>query len=217
MNRLLALALLSLATSIAQAQNAGITTVSSSIDVRPGEHTGDAMTVSGSVKIGEHAVVGHAHTVSGSIDLARGVTAASLSTVSGSVHVGEEDRIAGSVSTVSGSLQIAPGADITGSLSNVSGEILVRAAHVGGQIKTVSGNIEIGPDSRVEGDVIVEPDDSWFHSSGRAPRIIIGPGSVVSGTLTFKRDVKLYVSDRAQVGTIVGATAERFSGARPPS
>ena len=44
---------------------------------------------------------------------------------------------------------------------------------------------------------------------------MIGPNAVVDGTLDFERDVDLYVSDSAKVGTIKGATANKFSGDRP--
>jgi hypothetical protein len=48
------------------------------------------------------------------------------------------------------------------------------------------------------------------------PRVVIGPGSVVTGTLRFERPVKLYVSERATIGNVVGATAVKFSGEHPP-
>lgn len=56
-----------------------------------------------------------------------------------------------------------------------------------------------------------------FHlGSDHVPRIVIGPGATVSGTLRFERPVKLYLSDSADVGTIVGTTPIRFSGNEPP-
>jgi hypothetical protein len=45
---------------------------------------------------------------------------------------------------------------------------------------------------------------------------VIGPGAAVKGTLRFKREVKLYVSDRATIGPVEGATAIKFTGDRPP-
>jgi len=47
-------------------------------------------------------------------------------------------------------------------------------------------------------------------------RVIVGPGSVVKGTLRFERPVELYVSDRATIGSVEGATPIKFSGDRPP-
>jgi hypothetical protein len=45
--------------------------------------------------------------------------------------------------------------------------------------------------------------------------VVIGPDAVVSGTLEFQRDVELYVSDKAKVGDVVGATPKMFSSERP--
>ena len=44
---------------------------------------------------------------------------------------------------------------------------------------------------------------------------MIGPGAVVKGTLKFKREVKLYVSDRATIGPVEGATVNKFTGEHP--
>jgi hypothetical protein len=38
----------------------------------------------------------------------------------------------------------------------------------------------------------------------------------VKGTLRFERPVELYVSDRATIGPVEGATPVKFSGDRPP-
>ena len=46
--------------------------------------------------------------------------------------------------------------------------------------------------------------------------MVIGPGSVVQGTLNFEREVELYVSDTATIGAVEGAKVVRFSGERPP-
>ena len=55
-----------------------------------------------------------------------------------------------------------------------------------------------------------------FVISMDAPRIVVGPGSRVGGTLNFERKVSLYVSDRATIGPVQGATAVKYSGERPP-
>lgn len=216
MNRSLALTLAVLACAGSAAQGEDLSRVLGSIDVQPGEHAGDVSTVNGSVRIGEHAVIGSASTVNGSIQVERNVTAVSLTTINGAVQLAGGDRIAGSIHTVNGSLDIEPGGDVAGNLTNVNGSILIRSAHVGGRIDTVTGDIDIGPASHIDGDVIVEPDTSWFHLYVRVPRIVIEPGSVVKGTLRFKRQVQLFVSDRAQIGPVVGATVQRFAGDQPP-
>jgi cytoskeletal protein CcmA (bactofilin family) len=101
-------------------------------------------------------------------------------------------------------------------LANVNGGIRVTAAHVGGDVETVTGGIEIGPDAHVDGGVIVHKEHSSDSETRSPPRIVIGPGSVVKGPLRFERPVELYVSDRATIGPVEGATPVRFSGDRPP-
>jgi len=140
-----------------------------------------------------------------------------ISKVMGSIDIGA-DQHTGDVSTVNGSIHIGENA-VVGAADTVNGAIRVAAAHVGGLIETVTGDIELGPNARVDGGVHVQKDTSWFHLwfwSDDTPRVVVGPGSVVGGTLSFERDVKLYVSDRATIGRVEGATAVRFSGERPP-
>jgi hypothetical protein len=117
---------------------------------------------------------------------------------------------------VNGSAQLAKGADIKGQLSNVNGKMTINAAHVGGGLKTVNGDIDIGPDSRIEGGIVVEkPNQSWNVGKRHIPRIVIGPGAVVEGTLRFEHEVELLVSDRAKIGAVEGAKAVTFSGNEP--
>jgi hypothetical protein len=215
-----ALALLALAFGVAGAARAGddsISTVMGSITVSAGEHRGDLATVNGSIRIGEGAAVGHAHTVNGSIALEPRATAAEVNTVNGSVHLTEGAQVSGPVHTVNGSMSLDKGANVAGALANVNGTIRVGAAHVGGDVETVTGSIEIGPDARVDGGVIVREDHTKEEMGSRGtPRVVIGPGSVVKGTLRFERTVALYVSDRATIGPVEGAAPIKFSGDHPP-
>ena len=82
---------------------------------------------------------------------------------------------------------------------------------------TTTGDIEIGANSRVEGGILVNDSGENRVSFGKPkiPRVVIGPGAVVKGALRFRREVKLYVSDRATIGTVEGATAIKFSGDHP--
>ena len=205
---------------VALAADTAISKVMGSIDIGADQHTGDVSTVNGSIHIGENAVVGEATTVNGSISVERHVTVAKLVTVNGSIHLNEAVRVAGTVQAVNGTLTVANGADVAGRLANVNGAIRVAAAHVGGLIDTVTGDIELGPNAHVDGGIHVEKDSGWFHFfwfwSDDTLRVVVGPGSVVGGTLSFERNVKLYVSDRATIGPVEGATAVRFSGDRPP-
>ncbi len=213
-----ALAALVLSTAgLARASDSdSISTVMGSITVTAGEHRGDLSAVNGSIHVGENAVVGRAHTVNGSVTLAARATAAEVKTVNGAVRLDDGAQVGGSVNTVNGALTLEKGAGVTGTLANVNGGIRVGAAHVGGDVETVTGGIEIGPDAHVDGGVIVRKEHSSDSQSRRPQRVVIGPGSVVKGTLRFERPVELYVSDRATTGAVEGATPVRFSGDRPP-
>jgi hypothetical protein len=125
-------------------------------------------------------------------------------------------QVSGNVHAVNGGLMLENGADVSGKLSNVNGAIRIAAAHVGGGIETATGTIELGPNAHVEGGIHVGKDNSALQpGSGTRARVVVGPGSVVAGALRFERPVKLYVSDRATIGPVEGATAIRFSGEQP--
>lgn len=203
------------ATPTLSASESTITQVLGSIEIGAGEHSGDLKTVNGSIRIGSDAVVERAHTVNGSITLDARASAEELKTVNGSVELGDAARVHGSVHTVNGRLTLAKGADVTGDLENVNGRIRVSGAHVAGSLDTVTGGIELNG-ARIDGGIRVRKDEGW-HSDSTAPRVIVGPGSVVAGTLRFERPVKLYVSDQAHIGPVEGATAIRFSGEAPPA
>lgn len=198
-----------------------------SVQVPAGQTVDRATTVNGSVQIGAHASVKHAETVNGHITLAQAATAGSVATVNGSARIGPGAHVLQGISLVNGRIDLDPGADVGGKVTNVNGSIQLSSAHVGGGIVTTNGNIEVGADSHVEGGILVNHQDSgWFSwlgfgssrgaKSAGMPRIVIGPHAVVKGELRFLRDVTLYVSDTASIGTVEGATPVKFSGERPP-
>jgi hypothetical protein len=89
---------------------------------------------------------------------------------------------------------------------------------VGGGLETVNGDISLRGTSRIEGGILVrKPEFSLFHWESSGPRIVIGPGATVAGSLRFEREVRLYVSDRATIGPVTGATPIRFAGESPSS
>jgi cytoskeletal protein CcmA (bactofilin family) len=140
-----------------------------------------------------------------------------LETVNGSITLDDGVKVANNVTTVNGKLILDKGADVGGRLENVNGTIRLTEAHVGKGIHTTSGDIEIGANSKVEGGIKVEREGMGFHfGKNSIPRIVIGPGAVVEGPLTFERKVNLYVSDSAKIGPVTGAEAVKFSGENPP-
>jgi hypothetical protein len=194
----------------------GSTKVNGSVHIPAGKAADDARTVNGSIHIDDNATVTSASTVNGSIRLGEHATATSAKTVNGAITLGAGSHVSESAGSVNGDLTLANGAEVAGHLANVNGKIGLSAAHVAGGIKTVNGNISIMGASRVEGGIMVDkPSGIMFNSDD--PVIVIGPGAVVQGDLRFERKVKLYVSDKATIGTVIGATPVSFSGDTPPN
>jgi len=208
--------------SVAVAAGPDIGQVNGSIVVTAGQSVGDVSTVNGSIHLDDKAIVADAHTVNGGITLGAASAAQSLTTVNGSISIGATSRVAGAVTTVNGAIALQHSADVSGRLINVNGSIHLDAAHVGGGIETVSGNIQIGAHSKVEGGILVRKSCSsgiwsWLPFNHCEPsRIVIGPDSIVQGTLRFEHEVKLYVSTRARIGPVEGAQAVVYSGDAPP-
>jgi DUF4097 and DUF4098 domain-containing protein YvlB len=218
MSRIIAASIALLLSCSALAADGGdISKVNGSVRVEAGRSAGEVSTVNGSIRIEDGARIASADTVNGSITLTVDATSDSLSTVNGSIQVGERSRITESVEAVNGRIHLDRGVEVGGAVANVNGEIRLDGARVGGGIKTVSGNLVIGADSQVVGGVLIEkPSGSWFKpDSSRKPRVVVGPRAVVEGTLEFRREVDLYVSDSARIGPVKGATPKTFSGDQP--
>ena len=192
--------------------------VNGSVHIPAGRAAGSAETVNGSIEIDANAAVTSGTTVNGHIALGTHATADSLETVNGDIDVGAGAHVSGGLHSVNGGIVLSDGAVVGGSLENVNGAIRLSAARVDGGITTVNGNIDIRGDSHVEQGIHVQKvDHGLIHFDTHVPRIVIGPGATVSGELRFEREVTLYISDRATVGTVTGATAIPFSGDSPPN
>ncbi|MBS0366762.1 MAG: hypothetical protein JSR67_13175 [Proteobacteria bacterium] len=202
-----------------EATAGGADTVNGSIHVAAGQHSGSLSTVNGGIHIDDGAEVGSATTVNGSVHLGARAGADSVETVNGGVTLVAGAHVAKGISAVNGALSLKDGAQVAGKVSNVNGDITLQGAHVGGGLRTVSGDIDVEGNSHVEGGIVVHKQGSgWLQwHFGDPPKVVIGPGAVVAGELRFERKVLLYISDQATVGPIIGATAIRFSGARPPA
>ena len=215
-NLLPSIAILSLCfAGSASARGTDIDKVNGSIHIETAQQVGNLSTVNGSIDVGDGAGAAKVSTVNGGIELGDRANADSLGTVNGGIVLDTHAQVAKTVEAVNGSIQLDKGADVAGRLSNVNGHIALDAAHVGGGIGTVSGDIDIGAGSKVEGGILVDKSHSWFTWNDRKPRIVIGPHAVVQGTLEFRREVDLFVSDSATIGTVTGATPHKFSGDRP--
>ena len=199
----------------ASARGIDVDKVNGSIPIENDQQAGDLSTVNGSIRVDTGGSATKVSTVNGGIELGDRVAVDAVETVNGGIDLGQGARVARTVEAVNGHIALAQGAEITGKASNVNGRITLDAAHVGGGIETISGDIEVGANSRVEGGILVEKPHGFSWGKNKNPRIVIGPHAVVDGTLDFRREVDLYVSDSAKVGTITGATANKFSGDHP--
>jgi hypothetical protein len=213
-----ALLIVSLLATSAFAAGESVSKVNGSIDIAAGQVAGAVSTVNGSVHVGANAKVGSVRSVNGGLHLGAGATAAAMSTVNGVIELGAAARITGDARSVNGAMTIPKGAEVSGAVGNVNGQITIDGGHVVGRLHTVAGSISVLNGARVDGGILVEkPGMSFSFTTPAPPRIVIGAGCIVTGTLKFEHEVKLYVSDQVkQIGTIEGATAIKFSGATPP-
>jgi DUF4097 and DUF4098 domain-containing protein YvlB len=190
--------------------------INGDIRVKAGDSAKAAASVNGSIEVDEGANFTDANTVNGAITVGAKAVGTSLRTVNGAVSVGPATHLSGSVMAVNGGISVQEGANVAGTITNVNGAIDLSGAQVGGGIKTANADITITGDAHVDGGITVEkPSNGFAATSGKPPRIVIGPGATVLGELRFERPVELYVSDHATIGTVVGATAVQFAGDKP--
>jgi cytoskeletal protein CcmA (bactofilin family) len=187
--------------------------INGDIHVTAAKPNGSVGSVNGSIQIDDNATFGNANTVNGSVRVGAHATGDSIKTVNGSVHLGEGTRLSGSIKLVNGAVTLDSGAGVAKDLMNVNGSIQITAAHVGGGIQTANSNLTISGDSHIEGGIHYEKPSGL--STGSPPTVVIGPGVTVQGDLNFERPVRLYVSDKATIGPVSGATPVQFTGDKP--
>jgi hypothetical protein len=199
-----------------EASDGATHSVNGSIQVPDGAKRGELTTVNGSIRVGDDATVADAHTVNGDIRVGAHATTDALHTVNGSITLGAGARVNAALTTVNGALALHDDAQVAGMVKSVNGNIALTAAHVAGGLETVNGDITLRGSSRIDGGILVrKPQFSLFHWESSGPRVVIGPGVNVAGSLRFERPVRLYVSDRATIGPVTGATPVHFSGDNP--
>ena len=202
-------------------ESGGHSTVNGSITVGQDSRVdGSLETVNGTIRIDQNTNVRDVETVNGGIRIAAGVVTRDISSVNGSIRLAENVTTDGALSVVNGKISLAAGTKIADDVSNVNGEISISGADIGGDLSTVSGDVDLSNQAIVRGDLVVEESRGWNSGNNtRKPKIIIGPGSAVIGEVRLEREVSLYISDTAEVGSVTGemslADAVRFSGERP--
>jgi hypothetical protein len=201
-------------------QSHGASTVNGSVSIGDAAVvTGDLSTVNGAIRIGSDARVGNAETVNGSLQISDRVQSNDLSSVNGSINIGSYVIVDGEVSAVNGKISLGSGTSIARDVGNVNGNLSLRGAEVGGDLSTVNGDVSLEGQSVVRGDLTVEKPTGQGNSKSRKPRVVIGPGSLVAGTIVNTQPVELYIRESATVGGVGGILtmddAVIFSGKRP--
>ena len=206
----------------AGSESDGESSVNGSITVGEGAVvTGDLGTVNGSIRVADNARIEEVGTVNGSLTISSGVKSGSLSTVNGAVGIGANTTVDGVVETVNGRISLDTGSSVTGHVENVNGDISLTGSEISGDLTTVNGNIDLSDASVIKGDINVEKQHGWGwgNKKSRTPEIVIGPASRVDGVIRLEREVKLFISESAEVGGVEGEMsmddAVRFSGKRP--
>jgi DUF4097 and DUF4098 domain-containing protein YvlB len=203
----------------AGAESDGATTVNGSI--RVGENavvTGRLETVNGSIRIDDGAEIEDAETVNGRLQLGDGVRASNLSTVNGAVTLGKGTIVSGDIEAVNGAITVEKEAAVAGAVGNVNGRIELTGTEIGGNVSTVTGDVQV-EQSVLKSDLVIEKPSFWSRVSNRKPRVVIGPGSRIEGSLVIEYEIELFVSDSAELGEVRGVMtlddATRFSGDMP--
>lgn len=206
----------------AGSESDGATSVNGSITVGAGAVvSGTLKTVNGKIRVDEDAEIEDAATVNGSVTLYDNVKSHDLGTVNGSISVGAGAAVNGKIGAVNGRIKLEKGATVEQGVGNVNGSIELQGSEVGGDVTTVNGNVDLSDAAVIKGDLVVEKPSSWSFSDkkSRLPEVVIGPGSVVEGSIVLEREVKLFISETAQVGGVEGemsmSDAIRFSGEHP--
>ncbi|RZA18767.1 MAG: hypothetical protein EOP93_10400 [Lysobacteraceae bacterium] len=223
MNRTLLFTILLAAAGAAQAHDGpgrDIDKVNGSITAEAGQAYGDLSTVNGAISLGRGAKVEDVETVNGGIEAGDDVSTRSVSTVNGGIRFGQRARIDGGVETVNGGIFIDRGGNVSRGVETVNGAIGLVDTDLGGGIETVNGDVSVGVGSHVKGGIHVEKPGKnigirW--GKPKVPRIVVGPNAVVEGNLVFEREVTLYVHQSARIGSVSGATAQRYTTATPPN
>lgn len=180
-------------------------TVNGGISIGNNAKAEDLETVNGGITVGAAAIVGRLETVNGGIDIEDNATVISAEAVNGGVDVGDGVRISQSLETVNGAIEIGARSEVLGEVENVNGGIRIGASHVVGKVSTVSGDLTLSG-SRLDNGILIEKQGWAPFRSARKPIVKIGAGSVVNGTLEFRREVELFVHPTAKIGRVIGAT-----------
>ena len=195
---------------------ADLRTVNGRIEVGQGIKVGNVKTVNGRISIGPEATAKDVKTTNGRISIEEGSATGNVRTTNGRINI-DAAMVDGDVRTTNGKIDISDSTKIEGRVVSTNGGIDLRNSLVTKDIETSNGKIHLR-NSEVQGDIIINERRGWslFHfGHWDKPEVVIGPKSVVKGSIIAHQDIKLYIHEDASVGKIDGAEAKYFSGDRP--
>ena len=193
-----------------------ISHVNGGITAEAGKQYGDLDTVNGGISVHQGAVAGSVETVNGGITIDDDAQLRSVETVNGGIGAGKRVKVAQGAETVNGGIHFDAGSSVGGDIETVNGGISLKNTVVGGGISTVGGDITLEDKTIVHGGIVIEKPRGMSWGKQRIPRVIVGPGSVVEGSLRFEREVELFVDSSARIGKVTGATVQPYSNKLPP-
>ena len=218
---------------------AGSQSVNRSVSVNANAELDDVSSVNGDVALAAGANAKDLSNVNGDIELGGNNSVQDISSVNGSIEAAKTLRVNGDVSNVNGLIKLGLDSHITGEVSTVNGVLNYAGGSVGKDISTVNADIELGAVtvqgnvSTTWGDVVLNGAavmgelrvqkprvSNWWGKNPQPPRIVLGAGAGIAGSITLEQPAKIYVHQNAQLptvtGEIVGGAVVRFSGVNAP-
>ncbi len=213
--------------------------VNRSVSIEANSALDDVSSVNGDVALAAGANAKDLSNVNGDIELGGNNTVQDISCVNGSIAAAKTLRVNGDVSNVNGDIEFGLDSHVSGELTTVNGALNFAGGSVGKDINTVNGDLELGTVT-VQGDIFTTWGDvvlngaavlgelrvkkprvsNWWGKDPQPPRIVIGPGARVAGTITLEHPAKIYVHKDAQnpriSGAMVGGAVVRFNAATAP-
>jgi len=218
---------------------AGSQSVNRSVSVNANAEPDDVSSVNGDVALAADANAKDLSNVNGDIELGGNNSVEDISSVNGSIEAAKTLRVNGDVSNVNGLIELGLDSHISGEVSTVNGALNYAGGSVGKDINTVNGDVELGTVtvqgnvSTTWGDVVLNGAavmgelrvkkprvSNWWGKNPQPPRIVLGPGARISGSITLEQPAKIFVHQNAQLPTITGEMVDgavvRFSGESAP-
>ncbi len=195
-------------------QKGDLSTVKGAIMVGDNASVNGIDVTNGSISIGDNSMAERVSTGSGDISVGDNSTVRSLEAGKGSITVGAGSTVANNVKTGSGSITIGDGSSVTGYVESTRGQVTLDGAKVGGNVIAHAKGLHIDNGATVAGYVHFKKAAGVMEGKD-VPVVILGKNINIAGTVTFDRDVKLYVHDSATTGDIAGAEPMAYSGDEP--